>query len=71
MPPTTVPTSRTPGRENADGDGLGDACDPCTDTDRDGFGDPGFPANTCPPDNCPTIGNPGQVDSDHDGRGDA
>src|SRR5205823_1182983 len=65
------PDVANPGQENADGDGLGDACDPCTDTDRDGFGDPGFPANTCPPDNCPTIGNPGQVDSDHDGRGDA
>ena len=36
-----------------DGDGIGDSCDVCTDTDGDGYGDPGFPANTCDPDNCP------------------
>ena len=40
------------GQENADGDSSGDVCDTCTDTDGDGFGDPGFPANTCAEDTC-------------------
>ena len=55
---------------DADGDGVGDVCDPCTDTDGDGFGDPGFPANTCLEDNCPDIPNPDQQDTDQDGEGD-
>ncbi len=38
---------------DADGDAIGDACDTCTDTDGDGFSDPGFPASTCPLDLCP------------------
>ncbi len=37
---------------------LGDVCDTCTDTDRDGFGNPGFPASTCPLDNCPVSRTP-------------
>jgi hypothetical protein len=56
---------------DADGDSTGDACDTCTDTDGDGFGNPGFAANTCPTDNCPTAANPNQEDSDADGVGDA
>ncbi|HVP09940.1 MAG TPA: choice-of-anchor Q domain-containing protein [Phycisphaerae bacterium] len=55
---------------DADHDGIPDICDTCTDTDGDGFGDPGFPANTCPVDNCPNTPNPDQADSNHDGVGD-
>ena len=58
-------------QEDADGDGRGDACDPCTDSDGDGFGDPGFPAASCPDDNCPAVANADQADSDNDGVGDA
>ncbi len=55
---------------DADNDGIGDACDTCTDTDGDGFGNPGFPANTCGEDNCPYTYNPDQTDTDGDGQGD-
>jgi hypothetical protein len=50
---------------------VGDACDPCTDTDADGYGNPGHPGDTCPPDNCPSVYNPSQADLDHDGLGDS
>jgi Protein of unknown function (DUF1566) len=42
-----------PDQEDLDNDTVGDVCDNCTDTDDDGFGDPGFPENTCPVDICP------------------
>jgi hypothetical protein len=57
-------------QEDTDGDDRGDVCDECTDTDGDGCGDPGFPANTCCEDNCPDDPNPGQEDFDEDGAGD-
>ena len=55
---------------DADGDGIPDDCDECTDTDGDGYGNPGYPENTCPDDNCPDDFNPGQEDCDNDGIGD-
>ncbi len=60
-----------PNQEDADGDGIGDSCDVCTDTDGDGYGDAGFPANTCDLDNCPATFNPDQSDADSDGIGDS
>jgi hypothetical protein len=49
-----------PDQSDADGDSLGDACDECTDTDGDGYGNPDYAANTCVEDNCPDVWNPDQ-----------
>jgi PKD repeat protein len=56
----TCPEMADPDQADADGDGAGDLCDECTDTDGDGYGDPGFVANTCGEDNCPHAFNPDQ-----------
>jgi hypothetical protein len=53
-----------------DADGRGDICDDCTDSDGDGFGDPGYGNNVCNVDNCPNISNSDQSDADSDGVGD-
>lgn len=59
-----------PDQANSDGDSLGDLCDTCTDSDGDGFGNPGFPLNACTTDNCPSIYNPDQGDQCGDDDGD-
>jgi hypothetical protein len=57
------------GQEDTDSDSIGDACDPCTDIDADGFGNPGFAANLCLADLCAFT--PGaNVDTDGDGYAD-
>ena len=65
------PALANPAQTDTDGDRVGDDRDDRTDTDRDGYGNPGFPLNTCPDDNCPTVRNSSQIDSDSDGLGDA
>jgi hypothetical protein len=65
------PALYNPDQADADGDEIGDLCDECTDTDGDGYGDVGYPANTCPDDNCQAVFNPDQADSNSDGVGDA
>ncbi len=63
----------TPNRNQADDDvdGIGNVCDDCTDTDADGYGNPGYALNTCPTDNCPDTANASQTDTDTDTVGDA
>lgn len=65
------PTAPNANQTDSDMDSVGDACDACTDTDGDGFGDPGLPANTCPADNCPNVPTADQTDTDNDAVGNA
>ena len=55
------PTKSNPEQEDANGDGIGDACS--ADTDKDGVDDA--------KDNCPDDANEDQADGDSDGVGDA
>jgi hypothetical protein len=68
------PQVPNPNQDDTDGDGYGDLCDNCTDTDGDYAGDPGYP-NTgdpeCPLDNCPDVPNLFDPDDDLDGYGNA
>ncbi len=65
---TLSPQALSPGNLNtvfdADGDGLANACDSCTDTDGDGLGNTGFPANTCTVDPCPSDATNADADAD-------
>jgi len=56
-----------------DGDGIGDVCDGCIDTDDDGYGhvQTDYLAPPCATDNCPYHSNPSQADTDGDGQGDS
>jgi hypothetical protein len=56
---------------DGDSDGFGDACDDCTDSDGDGYGNPGYSLNICADDNCPYTANEDQTDSDSDSVGDS
>jgi sugar lactone lactonase YvrE len=64
------PGEPNPDQVDSDQDWVGDQCDDCTDTDGDGYGNPGFPANTCEVDYCPDLYTVTNEDTDSDGIGD-
>jgi hypothetical protein len=58
-------------KADTDQDGVPDPLDTCTDSDADGYGNPGARNTECAVDNCPAVVNAGQADTDSDGWGDA
>jgi hypothetical protein len=68
-PVDNCPQQCNPNQEDAEGDGLGDVCDPCDLDPADDIDNDGICAGGVGGDNCPAYANFGQEDEDVDGFG--